>query len=303
MEVYLVQTDKVSFSDAEDMISYTDADLVYSGQYAAAPDTWNAITFNTPVPYDGRHNLAVIIHSSENNTYRGWSGFSCYHTDKPQALIFKWTVTSTGTSTGDRGLVTDGQDGHPIKNHIRFGITSLDLADQTDHSSDISSKDGETTMVTLSDRTLYRDGDWNTLCLPFNMGDATAAEGHHFDGTELEGATVMQLNPATSNLTDGTLTLNFSDATNIEAGKPYIVKWDPDTYIPYVQEDCRLITSAADWNAFADSPNADAVLGADITVSRMVGGFSCTFDGNGHTITFNCGTAESPYNGQYCAPF
>ena len=91
---------------------------------------------------------------------------------------------------------------------MRFDISnSLVLADQTDNSSDISSNNGQFMGVTLSDRTLYRDGDWNTLCLPFNMGDATAAEGHHFDGTELEGATVMQLNPATSNLTDGTLTV------------------------------------------------------------------------------------------------
>ena len=36
----------------------------------------------------------------------------------------------------------------------------------------------------------------------------------------------MELNSSTSNLnSEGLLTLNFSDALSIEAGKPYIVKW------------------------------------------------------------------------------
>ena len=74
--------------------------------------------------------------------------------------------------------------------------------------------------VTLQGRTLYKDGDWNTLCLPFAVSS--------FTGTPLEGATVKEL-LTTSNLdADGKLTLNFSsnNLTAIEAGKPYIVKWE-----------------------------------------------------------------------------
>ena len=80
--------------------------------------------------------------------------------------------------------------------------------------------------ITLKDRTLYKDGDWNTLCLPFALGNAMADEGHHFDGTLLEGATVMQLSAVSSGLSSGgELTLTFINALSIEAGKPYIVKW------------------------------------------------------------------------------
>ena len=80
--------------------------------------------------------------------------------------------------------------------------------------------------ITLKDRTLYKDGDWNTLCLPFALGNAMADEGHHFDGTLLEGATVMQLSALSSGLSSGgELTLTFINALSIEAGKPYIVKW------------------------------------------------------------------------------
>ena len=74
--------------------------------------------------------------------------------------------------------------------------------------------------VLLADRTFYKDGVWNTLCLPFSLDD--------FDDTPLEGAVVKTLTDAT--FADGTLTLTFTDddnnLTSIEAGKPYIVKWN-----------------------------------------------------------------------------
>ena len=94
----------------------------------------------------------------------------------------------------------------------------LYLYDDQDNSTIIAANNGGKFNVTLKDRTLYRDGKWNTLCLPFAIDD--------FTGTPLEGATVKELNATTSNLNNGTLTLNFSDnLTAIEAGTPYIVKW------------------------------------------------------------------------------
>ena len=86
--------------------------------------------------------------------------------------------------------------------------------------------------ASLGKRTLYRNGDWNTLCLPFTMTT--------FEGSSLEGATVMELD--VDGTYDGhqtgidgtTLYLYFKPATSIVAGQPYIVKWettgDPITY-------------------------------------------------------------------------
>ena len=71
--------------------------------------------------------------------------------------------------------------------------------------------------VKLQDRTLYKDGNWNTLCLPF---DVTIAD------SPLAGATVKKLTASTSNLTNGVLTLNFEEeTTTLHAGTPYIIKW------------------------------------------------------------------------------
>ena len=77
--------------------------------------------------------------------------------------------------------------------------------------------------VLISGRTLYKDGYWNTLCLPFDIND--------FNGTPLDGATVMELDTEgtygghQTGLEGGTLYLNFKTVNSIEAGKPYIVKW------------------------------------------------------------------------------
>jgi len=70
--------------------------------------------------------------------------------------------------------------------------------------------------VTLSGRTLYKDDNWNTLCLPFDMtADQVTAQ--------LGPSSLMTLSSTSYN--NGELTLNFNDATTIEAGKPYIIKW------------------------------------------------------------------------------
>ena len=80
--------------------------------------------------------------------------------------------------------------------------------------------------ITLQDRTLWKDGDWNTLCLPFSLGNPEAEEGHYFDGTLLESATVKTLE--STDFEDGMLTMNFVNATSVVAGQPYIVKWEGD---------------------------------------------------------------------------
>ena len=115
----------------------------------------------------------------------------------------------TGTLSDDEKKGIDGQ--------TLTRLTALQLADAGDNSAAIDKCNGIAFPVTLQGRTLYKDGDWNTLCLPF---DVTIA------GSTLDGADVRELDNA--NLTDGVLTLNFTNegtVTKIEAGKPYIIKW------------------------------------------------------------------------------
>ena len=163
---------------------------------------------------------------------------------------------------------------------IRLTATLM-LADGNDNTTAVNNANGETVSVTFQDRTLYTDGDWNTLTLPFAMTSAQIAT------SPLAGSILMELDGSSSNLTDDILTLNFTNATSIEAGKPYIVKWQDGVNVT--------INSTADWNAFAESVNGGmsfagktVLLGADIDVSTMAGTsehpFSGTFEGAGHTM-------------------
>ena len=114
--------------------------------------------------------------------------------------------------------------------------------DATDNATTIEENHGVYANVTLDGRTLYKDGYWNTLCLPFDVEDGDDMDEVTFSDTPLEGATVKELNATASNLAaDGTLTLNFSDdLTAIEAGKPYLIKWtkadDYDTADPETRD-------------------------------------------------------------------
>ena len=70
----------------------------------------------------------------------------------------------------------------------------------------------------LAGRTLYKDGSWNTLCLPIDV----TLSGSVLDGDGVEVKTLES-----SAFDAGTLTMNFSEAspTTLTAGTPYIIRW------------------------------------------------------------------------------
>ena len=166
---------------------------------------------------------------------------------------------------------------------LHAGWMEQKLALNDGSTNDLTSYNGQKYTVTLLGRTLYLDGDWNTLCLPFSL--------NNLKGTPLEGFTIKTLDTATesgghkSGYNSGTLYLNFKDATSITAGKPYILRYVSDV----------VISSEAEWNTFAQNVSNGTSyegkvvrLDADINVSTMANGtFKGTLDGNGHTINLN----------------
>ena len=102
-------------------------------------------------------------------------------------------------------------------------LPTVILEDNASNLEAIQGNNNKTVNVTLSGRTLYKDGSWNTLCLPFSLTAEQIA------ASELDGADIRSLNEAS--FENNTLTLNFSETgavTEIETGKPYIIKWDGD---------------------------------------------------------------------------
>ena len=169
-----------------------------------------------------------------------------------------------------------------IVNVTFVGDLMLKLEANADNTNAIACFENDRGTVELAERTFMADGRWTTLCLPFSLPSLV--------GTPLEDFTVKELDTSTAvdghttGLKDGTLYLNFKDATGIEAGKPYIVK-----------KADLLISSETEWNTFTESVNDGTsyegkmvMLGADIIVNTMVvGTFKGTFDGDGHTISVN----------------
>ena len=88
-------------------------------------------------------------------------------------------------------------------------VLELPLDEKVDNSQTLSANAGKTVNVTLT-RTL-QTGSYNTFSVPFSTATPS-------------GWTVKELTSSAFNSTEGELTLNFSDASSIVAGNPYLVK-------------------------------------------------------------------------------
>ena len=96
----------------------------------------------------------------------------------------------------------------------------LVLADDADNTPTINRLSGKKMPIFTDGRKFYTDGSWNTICLPFDVDEYDI---EWFEFYEIKTLSSSAFDPAT-----GTLTLNFVDSETIEAGKPYLVRWDED---------------------------------------------------------------------------
>ena len=136
-----------------------------------------------------------------------------------EPVILNNTPSNLGELVSDYDMVKAYANGILYDGKYYMSFVRISLADDADNSTAISDADSYFADVTLQGRTLYKDGDWNTLCLPFDL----TVSGSVLDG---DNVNVMVLDDANSNLTGTTLTLDFADApATIPAGTPFIIKW------------------------------------------------------------------------------
>jgi hypothetical protein len=152
----------------------------------------------------------------------------------PDAITWT-TTTSTNEECQLLGLKAEkdyaaqvrgnyGDDGYSEWNTLIFttpinDLDELTLADDGNTNSTlIANNSGVHVNVTLTDRILYKDGEWNTICLPFNV-DLTDED------CPLYGAEAKTLTDAS--MTGTTVSLTFGTPVDVlEAGIPYIIKWE-----------------------------------------------------------------------------
>ena len=153
-----------------------------------------------------------------------------------------------------------------------------ELKETTDNSTWLS---GNTEPANIRlDRTL-QTGGWNTFCSPFSISstDLTAM-----------GITAKTLSSSTFDNATGKLTLNFANATSIEAGKPYLVKVNAKVQNPTFEGVTTVNTTTTTETTYADFipvMNPTNLTGGDKTVLFVSGGNSLTYpSGNGNINGF-----------------
>lgn len=146
---------------------------------------------NGTLTYNGKNSQSVTIDMEKG----AWTDYSMIVSGTNP-----FTVTFAGSDTKNRFFLDEVM------------VTKVAPQEITlDENSDNIVEAAENVNVTLK-RTFYKDGEWNTLCLPFAVADAKTA----FEGAELREVDTKNSNGNT---------IVFKEATAIEAGKPYLIKW------------------------------------------------------------------------------
>ena len=212
---------------------------VFDGSFATTASTNNCGGFigwpvtDTPTIENSLMKPSSVDAGMLTNTFARWytgdGGIyeptitNCYYvattnlpTDQGTAAVATATAPANlGSLVEDYGMVKAYQNGILVGGTYYVAPASITLADNADNNTSISNANGYVADVTLAGRTLYKDGAWNTICLPFNVT---------LDSSPLAGATARTLTSAS--ISGTTLTLTFGDAvTTLEAGTPYIIKW------------------------------------------------------------------------------
>lgn len=151
----------------------------------------------------------VLTNKTENGRIWLYDDFVDSQWNIEKQYIHNSNVVESGT------VIIDGRTLQPGR---------LTLSNDAENATLLPLYDGlKMVQVTLKGRNLYKDKNWNTLCLPFSLTEAELS-----DHGVLKDYDIRALN--SSSFANGTLTLNFStiSETAITAGEPYLVKWTGD---------------------------------------------------------------------------
>ena len=186
--------------------------------------------------YEGQQGYIAFHHVSTDQYFLAITYIGIYGDGNVEAGEWQ-TMTVTDPTATISGLATNnayevqiqsvqGTDESEWSDAFEFALLSLDS--NADNNAALLNYGGMLAHVTLANRTLYQDGTWNTLCLPFSLdADALAA-------SPLAGADFRTLESIDAN--DVSVTLNFSaqgdyDTYGIVGSYPWIVKWESGSNI------------------------------------------------------------------------
>ena len=261
-------------------------DRIYASSYAIGND---------------EHAMAVKV-KDDQTLYAGYMSADGVTISKFTGTIYD---NNGGNPTGDLSVLA----GKTLEPGIPFYINNTDilLDDDTDQPDGYKNTDrlaanfhSSGKDIMLYGRTLYRDGDWNTLCLPF---DVVLNDQRN----PLHGATIMYFdyrywydtgNERSYNYidgyhrsgeidADGSLHLYFNSENCINAGDPYIVKWETtgDPIVNPVFKDVVVAnTIPYDWHTTEEGPGNVTFRGTYSPINYESDNHSILFLGMNNTL-------------------
>ena len=187
-------------SQSDEMAKY--GAKIHSGLASFATDNYhiNGSSSSTDITVENGNIIRIEMVGSDMNRLEGTSEGN-YKIESDKII---WTGNSQKVSFKNDQVVWNYAAPTSIKIYVDYPI--VDLAEES--ANDLKTLDN--TYVKLN-RTLVAN-KWNTLCVPF------AISGEEIKANFGEGTLVEKFDAVNGN------TVNFADATSIEAGVPYLIK-------------------------------------------------------------------------------
>ena len=88
MDIYIVDTDKNTFSNNSDWISALDGDLVFSGSVAFTDGDWTTILLDRSFDYQGNGNIAIIIDDNSETYENDYATFKVFSAPSQSIYVY-----------------------------------------------------------------------------------------------------------------------------------------------------------------------------------------------------------------------
>jgi hypothetical protein len=199
-------------------IGYGSNEISNTGMFAEG----NINVISGQIEMTGSYNIGMSATSEDKKVNIDWvKGTDSYNVTNYDGCV---AISSYKCMHNGSGIVSGTDVDYSLIDGKTL-VPALDLWNGGKNSDRIAQYGGQSIGFFLDGRTLYKDGAWNTLCLPVNLSKDDVAS---FFG---EGAIIKELDTEgtydghKTGLDGGVLYLNFTEAKAITAGRPYIIKW------------------------------------------------------------------------------
>lgn len=213
-------------SGYESLYNPSSYNTILNCSIAKAPITQEMFTAPTPrqLTYNGNpQNLVTPGTTQAGQMEYTLNGSTGYQAGIPQAIAPGTYRVHYGVNGGNN-YSGNYSDSYYVDVTID-GPDAITWNDDVDNSVEMSQLDGYPVAGLTINRAVTRAGDYNTICMPFSLsaGEIAASPLAEFIIQEFTGISVLAQN-------GGLMKLNVRNTNHIEAGVPYLMRYDTTRY-------------------------------------------------------------------------